>query len=512
MEKIQNITKEDILYSINDYSIEQLCDYILSGVVSIDEIQKIPTFDRKKRESLKCRLEQMKDQSQVNSQENLDWQLACEINTVLSYDGYLEKYPDGIYRDEAKERRKKKIDSFPSMPDNSDNDDDKDGGWSQFESSNLEKLLVNLKERCSDKEAADYVETFINSNRDNKNLFIEQLKINPNLISSGAMYILCKERKCFSSKELSPIYSEDFLRAMINKMTSINISEPTNNITIDKQCTEVYFWGISGSGKSCVLASLFSVLGKGSKGTFTATDCNGKGYMDDLKKILKEDTVSALLPGTPVGTTFEMSFDVARKKESHPFTFVDIAGGMLYLMYDYMENKDEFMAEKNKDNRDILEQLKEVVQDKLDTNRKMHFFVLEYGAEKWEKYGKTQDDYLSTSLEYIKKIGVFNKATDGIYIIVTKSDIAKNHNLDVNSAVEKYIKMHYMNFYNNVVQVCKKNNIDFDLIPYSIGMVRMKNLCMFNPKPAEAILDKIIERSFNEDESAWGKIKRFTRK
>lgn len=508
MEKIQNIKKDDILYSINDYTIDQLCEYILSEIVTLDEIQKNPTFDRKKRESLKCKLEQMKDQSQVDSQEDLDWQLAYETNTVLSYDGYLEKYPDGIYRDEAK-NRKKMIKETSGIPIPDDDDD-----WSKLETSNLDALLRKLKGKCDDREAAAYVEEFLNLDIRNKDLFIEQLTKNPNLISSGAMYLLCKVRKCFKLNDLSSIYTKDFLEAMINRVSSPAISEPTNSITIDKQCTEVYFWGISGSGKSCVLASLFSVLGLGEDdiGTFTPTDCNGKGYIDDLKKLLKKDKVCALLPGTPVGTTFEMSFDVTQGKETHPFTFVDIAGGILYLMYDYMANKEAFNSEANTSNKSILEQLSSVIQDKLETNRKMHFFVLEYGAEDWEKSGRNQDDYLTTSLEYIRKVGVFNKATDGIYIIVTKSDIARDLQMDVDSAVETYIKKHYMNFFKNVVQVCKNNNIDFDLIPYSIGMVRMKNLCMFNPKPAKAILEKIIKRSFSNDVSKWGKVKSLTRR
>ena len=509
MEKKQNVSKDDILDNYDRYSIEELCNFVMSGDIPEEELMKFPHIDNNKKKQIKERLDQNKSQQQENSQEEADWKKAVDSDTISAYNEYLEKYPDGIHRDTAKEQKKMKAEAQPQIQQPNNNDDD---DFSIYQPSEIENLISRLKGKCGDVEAADLVEKFLNSGENNRKMFLEQLKEDPNLITSGTMYNLCINRKCITAKELRLIFDEKFIEAMVKKVSTSKVSDPANGITIDQQCTEVYFWGISGSGKSCVLASLFSVLSKGSMGTFTGTECNGKGYMDDLKKILKEKTVCALLPGNEVGKTYEMSFNVTLGKKTHPFTFVDIAGGILYLMYNYMDNKDVFNSEANKANREILEQLKGVIKDKLDTNRKMHFFVLEYGAERWEKNGKTQDDYLTTSFDYLKQLGIYNKATDGIYIIVTKSDIAKRHGADVDEVVKKYIKEHYMNFYKNVSDECAKQEIDFDTIPYSIGTVCMKNLCEFNPAPAKNILEKMINVSFSNDGSRWGKLKSKFRK
>lgn len=69
---------------------------------------------------------------------------------------------------------------------------------------------------------------------------------------------------------------------------------------IDLPCTEVYFWGIPSSGKTCALGGILSVANSGHVARTMAMDknCQGYAYMNRLADLFKSDKATNLPPST----------------------------------------------------------------------------------------------------------------------------------------------------------------------------------------------------------------------
>ena len=112
---------------------------------------------------------------------------------------------------------------------------------------------------------------------------------------------------------------------------------------------------------------------------------------------------------------------------------------------------------------------------------------------------------------YIEKTNIFkNKATDSIYVIVTKADRANMHGQELHEEIKNYVENgYYKNFYSRLKDIAKKCEINgglVSIVPFTIGEVKMRSLCKFNGKPAKVLMEKLAERSIGFDESKWGKI------
>ena len=128
--------------------------------------------------------------------------------------------------------------------------------------------------------------------------------------------------------------------------------------------------------------------------------------MTTLADLMSAGMVTPVAPGTATGTTYDMSFQFITEEESkgwlgkaytknynHPITFIDLAGGMLNLMYKFIANRDSLLdADKNK-----LMNLTQIIGGNRGKNRKIHFFVVEYGAEKYKSQEKVKQDVLLTN-------------------------------------------------------------------------------------------------------------------
>ena len=86
---------DNILDNLDQYTAEQLASYIRQGVVTLDELRQ---------EGLAVSIRHEIEELLQNDPEEDDWQHACELNTVSAYQEYLEKYPEGDYRSEARRK------------------------------------------------------------------------------------------------------------------------------------------------------------------------------------------------------------------------------------------------------------------------------------------------------------------------------------------------------------------------------------------------------------------------
>lgn len=506
----------ELIDTLQEYDAVQIAQFIKKGLIQLEDMESNYEVDKKKRDKVKQNLEGADDDPEED--DDSCFEKAKEINSIPAYDEYLTKFPEGKHRQEVKELKKKL--EKPSSSGGTTPHPTPDP-WERYEKPI--DLIIKEKSRTdiSDSQFVRELEDFLETGRLTKQQLIDLIKNDNNLFNRGVVKELVSKGWLTPDELINTGIGDDFIYATYNVSDGPAIGAADNPTVIENRSTEVYFWGIPSSGKSCVMAALMSVLKSGEVGVWEPKECKGGDYMNRLSRLYKENEVSVLLPGTPLMSTYEMAFNLKREESKntrrkrelvHPFTFIDLAGGILFLMYDYLNRQnnmtDEYMA--------YLDTIKNLIigtsnDRKKESNRKMHCFVIEYGAESWKYNGYDQLTYLEYALQYIEKTNIFkNKATDSIYVIVTKADRANLHKEQLHTEIKDYVENgYYKNFYSRLKDIAKKCEINggmVSIVPFTIGEVKMRSLCKFNGKPAKVLMERLAERSIGFDESKWGKI------
>ncbi len=512
----------ELVDTLQEYDAVQIAQFIKKGLIQPEDMESNYEVDNKKRDKVMQILEGADDDPEED--DDSCFEKAKELNTVKAFDEYLSKFPEGEHRLEAKELKKKL--ERPTPPLGGETPRPSSNPWKKYE----KPIDVIIKEKSrtgiSDLQFVKELEDFLKTGRLSKQQLLDLIKNDNNLFNRGVIKELVNRGWLLPDELIEAGIGDDFIYALYNVTDGPQIDPAENPTAIVNRSTEVYFWGIPSSGKSCVMAALMSVL-KTSKiddgiGAWEPKECKGSDYMNRLSMLYKENEVKVLLPGTPVASTYEMAFNLTRlegqnpkrkKPYVHPFTFIDLAGGVLFLMYDYLNRRNGMTDE----NKAYLDAIKDLIigtsnDKKSESNRKMHCFVIEYGAETWSYNGYDQLTYLGEALRYIEETNIFkNKATDSIYVIVTKADRAALHGKQLNDEIKNYVENgYYKGFYDRLRGIAKKCEINgglVSIVPFSIGEVKMRSLCKFNGKPARVLMEKLADRSIGFDESKWGKIK-----
>lgn len=531
------VSKQNILDNVAEYSAEQLVEYIQQGIVNFDELVKDTDgeFDAVKRKKVKELLDHA---------DELAWERVQNEHTIETAQWYLDTFPNGAYRSQARsikaEIEKQKEDEYIQTT----TDDawilvDKNSSESlrefvkNFPNSNhveeanklINQLLYdeimgvnadtlvsqihnfqtdkNLTIEQKDNNIIDAIEDYIKGNKITKNDFLVKLSDDHNLLSSGVVKRLINQGIILTSDLLNLGIEKAFIQRMFNGDSAITFRTPEKLDRIHKQSTEIYFWGIPSSGKSCALGAILSVAASGriAKSMDPDTSSQGYGYMTKLIDLFQNGEIGTLLEGTPVDSFYEMGFDLVDKENRiHPITCIDMAGELMRCMY--KENAGDPMSDSD---IEMLDTMTKVLIDNRSTNRKMHVFVIEYGAEDRKYEGLPQKVYLEGAVSYIKDTGIFKKDTDAIYIMITKADKAKNNSP---SFFNQYINDKYLGFFNGLEQICKDNEINnghVEKLAFSLGDVCFQNFCKFDARPAENVVNLILQRSasFRGGKRGW---------
>lgn len=538
MENIE-IDKYTILDNVEEYSAEDLVEFIHKKIIIYEELKTETNgqFDARKRLKVKKLLE--------NGDPD-DWTKAQQDRTSESLQQYLDTYPNGQFRFEAKEllkeiqlevERAKNI----TVVDKAWNDIDKKSSAeilnfiqkypnSRYEVEanellnnlilvdvmdlGINSLVSQIKQyetsnepiQIKDDNIIDSIKTYLNENTVTKNEFLNIIKEDNNLLNSGIIKRLLKD-KVIDLKDLFSLgIHKEFIQKMIKGENPQILSTPQRLDKIHKiPSTEIYFWGIPSSGKSCALGAILSVA-KGGRGAARSMDpdihSQGHGYMKQLMNLFKSNKVGTLMGGTSIDAFYEMGFDLYNHKRNRfPFTFIDMAGELMRCMH--KENANE---ELDKIELIMLDTLSKVLIDNPSKNRKVHMFVIEYGAEEKLYEGLPQDTFLEGAASYIKNTGIFKKETDAIYLMITKADKAKDTSPE---ALNKYINENYLGFYNALEQICKENEINggkVEKIAFSLGEVCFQNYCLFNTSAAENVVRILLDRSGSFKGGILGKL------
>lgn len=521
------VNKQKLLDNVEFYSAEELVDYIQQGIVTLEELisETDGDFDANKRKEVKQKLE---------SGDSDAWEYAKKANTIEAIQIYLDAYSNGKYRNEARQLKQQIQEAANKKAEESSIND----AWQYIDKTSKEALqeflrkypnnahaseataLINqilldeimgvdadslvsqirtyqtdntLTPAQKDNNIVSEIQRYLKENKISKSDFLSKIEEDHNLLSAGIVKRLINSGDIAVGDLLAIGINKLFIQKMFNGENAQVFSKPEPLDKIHKQSTEIYFWGIPSSGKSCALGAILSVAASGTVAHSMDPDTGsqGYGYMTKLINLFQNEQIGTLMEGTAVDAFYEMGFDlVDNDNKIHPITCIDMAGELMRCMYkananDPMSKTDELM----------LETLTRVLIDNKTTSRKMHIFVIEYGAEDRLYEGLPQRVYLDGALSYIKNTAIFKKDTDAIYIMITKADKVKNPSKDV---FTQYINEKYKGFYNGLEQICKDNEINkgrVEKIAFSLGEVCFQNYCRFNARPAENVVNLLLQRS-----------------
>lgn len=447
-------TIESILDNVSQYPAKELASYINEGKVTMEDLQSSGQFPPKLQQEVRQVLEK--------EEEKKVWNAAVKANKIENYQEYLNQYPHGNYRDIANN----KMSSLQNK--NEYKDEDK-------------KVIVeDIKKKISK---------------------------NHNIISDKDFLSLIKNGQ-ITEKDFDEMKMPKGLLEIMKKQGDQSLPPAEPLTEIPRQSVEIYFWGIPSSGKTCALGAILSTAknGDGSRSMSTINTCQGYAYMERLSAIFSNQQICLLPAGTAENATYEMAFDLQDAKKTHPITCVDLAGELILAMYK-SDTGDSLNL--NDSMKNTLATVNNLLTDKRSSNRKMHFFVIEYGAEKREYNGFKQSDCLAHALNYIKAKQIFEKDTDGIFILLTKADLIQAKGAELAKKMKTYIKDNYGNFYNLLKTICNDhgiNNGQVEVIPFSVGDVWFQKYCKYNSKYAEYIVNEIFLKRCKPNASVWKKI------
>ena len=527
---MQSMNKSEILDNVESYSADELVEFIRKGIVTFEELceETEGRFPAKVRKEV---------QEKLNGSEEEDWIKAKNSGDIKLLEQYLETYLNGSHREDA---RKLKAE-LQKRQDDKQTDDE----WQNVNKNSI----AALKEFCQNNPSSSHCEEAKRLIKDLVIPFdiqylikrIKRISTDNNIVNSGEEIfkvvtdslnknkISCKDllsmiqgdNNILSSWVVNSLLEKGYIDYADLTSIGIDISFITHLIEgssrhgfdipkklekINKLSTEVYFWGIPSSGKSCALGAILSVAKSGvvAKSMTMDNDCQGYGYMTRLSSIFQSNGEVCTLPdSTSIYATYEMGFDLEDNNNRFPpLTCIALAGELMRCMY--KSDAGEYIGE---DEEEALDTLTRILIDNRTKNRKIHFFVLEYGAEDREYEGLKQDAYLDGALRYIERTGIFKSDTDAIYLMITKVDKAKANGKQLEEILSKYISDTYQGFYNGLKRICRKyeiNNGEVEIIPFSLGKVCFQDYCLVDNKSAKGVVSKILQRSkgFQEGKGA----------
>lgn len=474
--------------------------------------------------------------------EEEDWEEAKRLNTEEAYQNYLDSYPEGEYRSSARDG----IEELQKLAESGASNE----VWNNINKGSIvdlqnfvdnypnsiyiaeatrilrelrretifavtvETLAKQIKSIKTDatinnpeKAIYEKIVNYINTGKITKDQLLFALSQDNNFIS-GTVANMLWENGIITDFSKAGI-DEDFIAHMMSNVTPKKFTPPAPVTKITKSpCTEVYFWGIPSSGKSCALGAILSSANSGKVAISMDQDnnCQGYGYMKRLANLFKSNGSVGTLPiGNAISATYEMGFVLEdEERKEHPITCVDLAGELIRCMYKH--DAGEILTGEEES---VLKTLTSILIDNRTNNRKIHFFVIEYGAEDREYEGLPQKDYLEAAVAYIKRTGIFKKDTDGLYLLITKVDKAKATGKELQEKLRTYISENYQGFYNGLKKICIDNEINrgnVEIQPFTLGTVCFENYCKFKDDTAAAVVRIILKRSYGYKP---GKIKNF---
>lgn len=424
-----------ILSHVDELSADQLVNFIKQGIVSLEELRKTELLDKSKYNKIKVLLKV------VDMEDDNTWNFYR--NTEQGCREYLTRYPNGKNILEAK----RKIDDFDQ----------------QRKEENAER-----------------------------NNLIERLRTNPNSFTPAGLRKFLDENKITTTDLLDAGIPNEIIIRLDNIVTP-RVELGITPDSIPEGYTEVYFWGIPGSGKTCALAAVLSTSTR--MGYLEIANGPGYDYMLKLQNIFS-NKISFLPAASPVDTTQYLPFTLKKPNEKfyRSVSLIELSGEIFQCFLYKNANKTLPSSQHEETFNSLIRFLN-------GSNRKLHFFFVDYNqGNDTDSAGYSQNQYLQAATTFFndKRNNLFSKTTDAIYIVLTKSDLMPCKKSERVSQMKDYLQNeNFVAFVNSLRAKCDENSINAKRIlgtPFALGKVYFQQICEFDPETSQNIIDILMRR------------------
>lgn len=438
--------KEYILNNVSELSAQQLAEAIQAGVVTLQELRDTDELDATKRKAI------TKIISAVGQEAEQAW-AAINKDSEAQLLEFIQKYPSSPHVAEA------------------------------------EAFIAQLKRKDENREYE-------------RRQILERIRLNPNTYSPAEILNFI-ENGTITRNELTeicaiPMSAIDNLR----NITAVDLNLGATPESIPEGYTEVYFWGGPGSGKTCALGAVLQMAEF--RECLTIATGPGYNYATQLKNIFSHDNeANDYLPSpSPVESTqyLPFSLQLPKEKKSRSVSLIELSGEIFECFF----WKNAGLRLPTQSHENTFNSLNTFLASK---NRKLHFFFIDAGRDnRRDQRGLTQGDYLQATATYFKGHQLFDKTTDAIYVVLTKSDLlvdeSGNHVADDYAERVKYAKKYlkdqrYGAFITVLKNICEEYSINggkLTVEPFSLGKVYFQQICNFEGTSASRLVDILLER------------------
>lgn len=460
------------------------------------------------------------------------WRAAIEHNDMNRFMAYLDSYPHGVHAEEVDDKVweiVKTNNAYPAYLHFFPN------GKHADEARNLLAAIQRDEEAWAEAKGIDtessyrrYIENFPRglhvaeaNNRIRELLVGQKESIIRALVEDRNAYSLNYIKACgITADDLrgritdsKGAVRDEVLRSWNRQQKNLSMGISPKEIPTGS--TEVYFWGVPASGKTCAMAAILSMANQA--GYYEPREGEGLGYMTDLSTAFIADPgiPAVTLPDrSPVESTqylpLTLNETVGNEIKEHKLSIVEISGEIFECFAFELQNR-PFKTDKH---RETYEQLKSYLENK--DNPKYHFFIL----DSQPAMNSNQMAYLQQAALYFKTRKIFNETTQGISLIVTKSDVLSPNRKEWVECATQCAQKHFPALVTSLKKIVGPpangglglSDGTLKVIPLSIGEVFFKSLCIFDPEPASVLIDLLIEYAkVGESNSWWNRIRRGVR-
>lgn len=410
--------------------------------------------------------------------DDLPWLQTKQRNTIHDYEDYMQMFP-GRHDEEA----------LNAINDQKDGND-----WNSACSTGTTKAyqwyLNSHKNGKHCREAMNRIQA--NAGKDS---FLAELRSDPNYYQATIIQEKVNNNVA-TWNDISGVFGNEKAEAirLFQNPSELPVKRPP--VSLLGGTTEVYFWGTPSSGKTCALGAILSSAQK--KGIYEKLDCSGYDYMTRLSNIF-DDRGFCLLPlSTDDKVIHEMMLKLTDSHgKKHTMTLIDLAGELFRTVY---FKRHDYLIDDVRN--ETLNYALSYLRDR--RNNKIHFFVIEYGAHLRPFDGLRMVDYLDDMIGYLKSENILRKQTVGVYVLVTKCDKINCPPEDRPRMAYEYVQQEFLSFWNNLQDACKKAGVkDLRVLSFSVGDVFAQNLCAFDGKDTDKVIDKLLTKTRPERNYDW---------
>ena len=282
----------------------------------------------------------------------------------------------------------------------------------------------------------------------------------------------------------------------IKGFSQITNSPENNNVPLGPG-TDVFFFGRSGSGKTCVLASVFNYAEE--QGLFIDNTNSMKGI--NYKNLLVNELNNGVLPdATPASkgavtyistTLMEQDADGNPTGEESPLNFIEMSGEFFQKA---AKDPDSF-----KDSIDAHGYLS-------GSNKKLLFFIVDYDMYSEGNDRKVQSQDFQLVLQHLDKYKKALKNTLSLYIIVNKADKFPEDVVDKDDFALDFFMKNFKSVYTTLNSTRKKYKFELVSLPFSLGSFLFNNsyLSAINQEWPKKLIHSIGKHSSFDKPGGWG--------